>query len=87
VSLARRIVAWIIALLLALYVVGTFRLGIALVRSHGGGQPLSAVIAGLYVRFLVMGILLIVLVRVGKVSSAPPDESAKAAGQDPRVLK
>ncbi|HUJ33201.1 MAG TPA: hypothetical protein VLY23_18110 [Candidatus Acidoferrum sp.] len=90
-SLARRIVVWALALILALYVVGTLRLVLSLVSAHGGGQPLMAMIAGLYARFLVMAILLIVLVRLrhnpaASVSGPGADASGNSQIQksDPR---
>jgi hypothetical protein len=51
---------------LLLYVVGSLRLVFGLLRGQAAGQPLWAIIGGLYIRFMIMaffGFLIFALVR------------------------
>lgn len=60
----RRIAIWVIAIVLIAYIVGTIPILLGLIGRHGMGQSFSTMFSGLYFRFILMGILLYVLVRL-----------------------
>ncbi|HWG57589.1 MAG TPA: hypothetical protein VN661_00930 [Candidatus Acidoferrales bacterium] len=72
---ARRIAIWVIALVLVAYVVGTIPILLGLIGHRGMGQSFTNIFSGLYFRFIMMGILLYVLVRLK--SGAPNGDDAK----------
>ena len=62
----RKIGAAILGVVLFLYIAGSLRLVFGLIRGQGAGQPLWAIIGGLYIRFMIMaffGFLIFALVR------------------------
>lgn len=60
----RRLAVWILALALVWYVVGTIPILLGIFGRHGMGQSFSNIFSGLYFRFILMGILLYVIVRL-----------------------
>ena len=62
----RKFGAAALGIVLLLYVFGSLRLVLGLLRGQGAGQPLWAIIGGLYIRFMIMaffGFLIFALLR------------------------
>jgi hypothetical protein len=54
VEILRKLGAAALGIVLLLYIVGSLRLVAGLLRGQATGQPLWAIIGGLYIRFMIM---------------------------------